>query len=761
MKKIKLIIFSILFLSTTIFADDFIVKKIEVEGLQFINLGTVLTYIPVKVGDRLDSSMTAKVIESLYKSGFFDNVSLFRDGNTLVIKVVERPVISSVKISGNKEIETKQLKEALKQAGILEGQVLDSSTLAGLKQALLEQYYNTGHYNARIDPQVVPDGKGKVALNINIFEGPTAKIKDIRIVGNNHFPTKKLLKEFSLKTTNWLSWFKHDDQYSREKLDADLERLRSFYMDNGYLQFKINSSQVSMTSDKESIYIVIYVTEGAVYSVGGTSLSGNLLGKDTEINNLIDIHPNETFSRRKVINIVQKITKYVGDMGYAFSDVNPQTKVDDVKHQVFINFVVIPGQRVYVRRINFSGNNKTSENVLRREIRQIEGGLFSGSKIEESKRRLLNLGYIKNVDSQLKPVANKNDQTDLQFRVEEDNSAKASLNAGYSDVDGFLYGASLSDSNFMGTGKNVGIQFNNSQDSQIYSFNYYDPYFTKNNVSLNLSLYAQYTDTSNVTDTSSYSTDVTGGTIMHGFPISDYSRLRFGYGYDDTRVETFDDSPKQVRDFIAANGNVFDLTKLYGGWQYSTLDRAIFPTVGLVQSVNLEGGVPVFASSLEYYKASYGATYYHPVTDYFVFSAHGFLGYGGGYGKINKLPFFENYFAGGLGSVRGYETSTLGPKDSNGNAIGGNVSLYGNLGLSLPTFFSNSVRTTVFLDVGNVYDSGSGSNYKVNLAELRYSVGVQLEWNSVLPLVLSLAEPLNRKPGDREEVFQFSIGTSI
>lgn len=757
----RLICLLMILMATCAWAGNgFVVKKIEAEGLQRVSLGTFLSYMPIQAGDRLDSSKTAQIIQALYKTGFFSDVSLYqKDNNVLLVKVVERPTIGTISISGNKKIKTAKLLTALKQQGFAEGEVFDHAVLVGVKQALLQQYYNLGHYDVHVATVVTPKSRNRVVVNINVAEGPVAKIQEIKIIGNRRFTDKQLLKGFTLSTPNIWTFFTNADQYAKEKLDADLETLRSYYLDRGCLEFKVDSTQVSITPDKQHVYIIIHVIEGPLYTVSGVTVSGNLLGKRDEIQKLVDIKSGDIFSRQKIIDVNTKITRFLGDMGYAFANINPQPKIDKNKHRVFINFVVQPGKRVYVQRISFEGNTRTADYVLRREMRQMEGGLFSLSGIDESKRNLDNLGYLEDVHPELKPVPGQADQVDLQYHVKEKSSAAASLQLGYSDMDGLIYGASVDEHNFMGTGNDVGIQFNNSDYSDIYSIHYSDPYYTKNHISRDINVYYQHTTPDDIDDVSDYAMNIGGASINYGIPLSEYSRLNLGYGYEYTGIKTYSDSANEVKDFVDQYGGNFDNVKINGGWQFSDLDRMIFPTKGFTQSIGAEAGLPVFKRNLEYYKASYEATAYLPVTKYFVFDVHGYLGYGNGYGKMKELPFFENYFAGGIGSVRGYSGDALGPLDSNGDAIGGNVSLYGSVGLVLPSPMP-SIRPTVFLDVGNVYDKSLG--YPVRLSELRYSTGIQIEWNTPFaPLVFSLAAPIHKHSGDDLEPFQFQIGVSF
>ena len=733
----------------------FTVKKIDVEGLHRISLGTFLSYMPIKTGDWFDYSESSKIIDTLYKTGFFNKISLDRRNNTLVVNVVERPTIGAIHISGNKKLKTKQLLTALKQQGFAEGEVFDHAILVGVKQALLQQYYNLGRYNVQIDTKVTEEARNRVAVDINVSEGPVAKIKEIKVIGNHKFTDKQLLKDFSLSVPGFWSFFSSADQYSKEKLDADLEKLRSYYLDRGYLEFKIDSTQVSITPDKEHVYIIIHVTEGPIYTVSGVELSGNLLGKDAQIGKLLQVHKGDVFSRQKIIDTNTAITKFLGNFGYAFANINPQPKLNKVNHTVFINFLVQPGKRVYVRRINFTGNTKTEDNVLRREMRQMEGGLFSLSGVEESKRKLNNLGYLKDIHPELKSIPGQPDQVDLLYHVTEQSSAAASLQLGYSDLDGLIYGASVNERNFMGTGKTVGVQFNNSDYMQTYNIHYSNPYYTQNNISLDVNVYYQHTKPYNIDDSSDYAIDTAGATASYGIPVSEHSRVNLGYGYEYTKIKTYSGSPVEVNNFVNKHGRIFDNVMVNGGWQYSNLDRAIFPRQGFTQQVSGEAGLPIMARDLEYYKVDYTATLYQPASKYFVLVPHAYLGYGNGYDKMGDLPFFENYFAGGIGSVRGYSAQSLGPLDSNGDSIGGNVSAYGTLGLVIPSPM-DSLRPTLFVDAGNVYEN------QMNLGELRYSAGIQVEWYTPFaPLVFSLAAPIHKQSGDNTNLFQFQIGVSF
>jgi outer membrane protein insertion porin family len=753
-KRLFTLVFGLFFLVSVAEAEMVTIKKIQVEGLHRISLGTFLSYLPVKEGDMIDSAETPDIIRAVYRTGFFSDVGLSIQGNVLHVQVIERAVISQINISGNDKISKKQLLSALKDIGLTEGQVLDSALLSGLEQALVQQYYNLGYYNVKIQVNTVQDKNNSITLNIKIDEGPAAKITKISIIGNKAFDEDTLLKNFSLGTSIWWKPWSDRDQYSREKLDADLERLHSYYMDRGYLRFKIDSAQVSITPDKKHIYIVIHVTEGGVYHVSGVNLTGDFVGKREEILKAIKVKSGDLFSREAIVSSNADIAKVIGDVGYAMPNIKAEPVIDDTNKTIFIKFNVDPGRKVYVRRINFAGNDKTNEYVLRREMRQQEGGLYSLSKVNESKRRLAMLGYLQDVDVKTEPVPGRSDEVDLLYKVKESSSAVARFQAGYSTTDGLIYGASFDEQNIFGTGKRVGVQFDNSSSNQTYSLNYYNPYYTENNVSLKLSAFAQLTNASNA-DVSSYKTNVYGASAVYGIPLSDYNRFNVGYGYEYTDLSTESNSPVEVSDFVKENGEHFNELKLILGWMYNKLDRAIFTTEGFAQSVSADIYVPPTSDDLSYYEATYNALWYKPLIKGFIFHAKTKIGYGNGYGGTSSLPFYKNFYLGGINSLRGFEGNSIGPKDSNGDPLGGAVVESVTASIILPQFLGDSFRTSVFLDAGNVYDKDFA------LSQIRSSVGLAFEWRSPIgPISFSLAEPL-ASYGDSTQLFDFSVGTSF
>ncbi len=757
LKKKQMICAGLLFLSScfALAADEFLVKHIEVDGLQRIPRQTVLDYLPIHEGQMLAPSDTSAIISSLYQTGFFSDVSLSRKGDTLIIQVVERGTISLIKISGNKAIKKDDLMTALKQSGISEGETYNQATLQGMKQALLEQYYSLGRYSATVDVQVVPQPRSRVELDITIHEGDIAKVREINIIGNHAFSTHKLLKNFKLAPTHWWNFLSKSDEYSSDKLEKDLESLRSYYYDRGYLKFTIDSSQVTITPNKKDVYITIHVTEGPVYRVQGYNITGNLLGLESDLRKRIHIKPNEVFSRKKMLAISDAITRYYADRGYATANVQVKPTLDDARQLVFITFEVTPGNRMYVRQINYFGNTKTADYVLRRETRQMEGALYSASNLDQTMRRLNNLGYVENIEVQTEPVPGKSDLVDLKYTLKESSSTNASAQVGFSDTYGLLYGANITQKNFRGTGKSVSVGFNNSQYVQTYSFNYFDPYYTTSGISRGFSLYFQQT-TPGDTNLASYTLGAYGAMMNYRLPLSEYDFVNFGYGYEYLSLNVGDMPSEQIENFVKAHGTRFNNAKLTLGWTHNDYDRAIMPTKGFGQYLGGEAGVPLLPQSLDYYKVNYDGTYYHPIIRGWIVELNGNLGYGNGYDGYSTLPFFKNFYAGGIGTVRGFEGNTLGPRDSHNNPLGGNILLTGSFNVIVPNPISDRLRTSVFVDVGNVYD-----NHMSDLSA-RSSTGVEVDWVSPLgPLKFSLARPLHSTDTDELQVFQFSVGTSF
>jgi outer membrane protein insertion porin family len=737
--------------------DDgsFVANKIQIVGLQRIQPATAMSYLPVHQGQTITPADTGAIISALYQTGFFSDVKLSRSGDTLIINVVERSTIGLIKILGNKQIKTKDLMDALKRVGIVEGEPYDQATLAGVKQALLEQYQQTGRYDATVDTSVTEESRNRVAIDIAIHEGKTAKVTAVNIVGNHAFTTKELTKDFSLGKRPWWAFFSSRDEYSEQKLQQDLDQLQAYYLDRGYLRFKVNSTDAKMTDDKKSVVVTIDITEGDVYRIKNISVSGELLGQDAAVRKLITVKEGEVFSRKKILGIDDAIGRLYGDQGYALAQVNAIPDIDDASHTVSLKFDVNPGRRVYVRHVEYSGNTKTSDEVMRRETRQMEGGVYSVSALDQSKRRLNNLGYLENIETKVEPVPGRPDQVDIKYNVKEASSMTANAQIGFSDTYGFIYGANIVQNNYRGTGKTTSIGFNNSQYAQTYSFNYFNPYYTESGISRGFTVYFQHT-TPGDTNIAPYTLDSIGGMMNYRIPLSEYDYFNFGYGYEYIKVKNGDGST-EINNFLNENGDHFNNVKLTAGWTRNTYDRAVLPTKGYNQYIGAEAGAPLLPDSLDYYRLTYDGTYYQPLAKGFILALNGDLGYGNGYGNMSSLPFFKNFYAGGMGTVRGYEANTMGPKDSAGNSLGGNVLTAASVNLIIPNPISeNHLRTMVFFDAGNVYEN------TVDFGDLRYTTGIEVDWVSPMgPLKFSLGKPLNSKDGDKLQVFNFSLGASF
>ncbi|MCU0766191.1 MAG: outer membrane protein assembly factor BamA [Gammaproteobacteria bacterium] len=738
-------------------AEMFVVRDIRVDGLQRIAAGTVFSYLPVKVGERMDSAQTPEIVRSLYRTGFFKDVRLEREGDVLVITVEERPAIAEINISGNKAIDTKDLKQGLKDVGLAEGRTFNKPVLDKIEAELRRQYFNQGKYGVKIESTVTPLERNRVAIGIDIVEGETATIKKINIVGNKAFKESELLGEFKQTTGGWLSFLTKDDQYSKQKLSGDLETLRSFYLDRGYLNFRIDSTQVTITPDKQDIYITVNLTEGDLYRIADVKLAGDLVVAPEELFPLIQLTRGEPFSRKRVVESAERVTRKLGDQGYAFANVNPSPQVDEEKKTVELTYFVDPGKRVYVRRITFKGNAKTRDEVLRREFRQMESAWFSGEQVKRSRERLQRLGFFETVTIETPAVAGSADEIDVEATVKERSAGTLTAGVGYSQSQGVLFNASVVQDNFMGTGKRVALAFNNSQVNTIYALTYVNPYFTPEGISRGFSLRYRSTDFNELNTTSQYLTDVAAAGVNFGIPINETDRINFALDVTNTKVKLGSGASLQLIDFVRQYGDEYLDFPVAVTWSRDSRDRAIFPTSGAIQRFVSEITLP--GSDLEYWKAGYSHRRYFPLSKTFTLSLNIDLGYGDGYGDTTELPFFSHYYAGGYGTVRGYKLYSLGPKDSTGKAYGGNIKTVANAELLFPMpgkAFSDTVRLATFVDAGNVFlDS-------FDAGELRYSAGVGATWMSpVGVLTISAAKALNEQDGDETEIFQFQLGQSF
>lgn len=736
--------------------EPFVVKDIRVEGLQRISAGTVFNYLPVKVGDRLDDNGAKDAIQALFKTGFFKDVRLEQEGAVLVVVVAEQSSVASIDITGNREFDKETLTKAMKQVGFAEGRVFNRAMLDKVEQELKQQYFSRGKYATTIKTTVTPLERNRVGVSIDITEGATATIKQINIVGNDVFRDKDLLKQFSLSPSTLFSFFTKNDQYSKQKLAADLEKLRSFYQDQGYLDFNIDSTQVSITPDKQDIYVTINLTEGKKYSVAEYKLGGKTVVPQAELLTLITFKPGSVFSRKEITKSSKAIADRLANEGYAFANVNAVPEVNKEKQTVAFTFFIDPGRRVYVRRINITGNSVTRDEVIRRELRQLEGAWFSAEDVRRSRIRLQRLGFFEDVNIETPAVPGSTDQVDIEIAVKERPTGSLLFGIGYSDADGMLLQASMSQRNLFGTGKELDVNIDNSAVTQVLSIRYLDPYYTVDGVSRGFNIFRTTVDAAEA-DTAEYITTTLGGGVSYRVPLSEYRTLDFGLGYEKIDLKTTAETPPEISSFIALNPNN-SIFKLTANWSHDTRDSIILPTTGSLHRLGAEVSTP--GSDLEYYKLSYLASWYFPVGSDYVLKLGGELGYGDGYGGTVGLPFFKNFFAGGSSTVRGYKSRSLGPRDTGPTPepLGGSKRILGNMEFIFPVpgaSDSKDKRISTFVDAGMVY----GPSQSVDFGEMRYSVGVAFNWFSPIgPLSLSYAVPLNKKDGDDVEKFQFTLG---
>jgi len=736
--------------------EPFVVRDIRVEGIQRTEAGTVFSYLPVKVGDTLDDEKAAAAIKALYATGFFKDVRLESDNGILLVVVEERPAIAQISITGSKEFEKDKLKEGLKQAGLAESRIFDRSMLEKAEQELKNQYISRGKYGVKITTTTTPLDRNRVAINFTIDEGKTAKIRKINVVGNHAFKEKELLAAFSLRTPGLLTWFTKEDQYSKQKLGADLESLRSFYLNRGFLEFSIESTQVSITPDMQDIYITVNITEGPEYKVSEVKLAGEMLLPEADLRKLIKLAPGEVFSRERLTESVKLITDRLGDDGYAFANVNASPQLDKEKRQVAFTFFIDPGRRVYVRRINITGNNRTRDEVIRREMRQFEGGWYSTTKINRSKTRVDRLNYFNAVSIETPAVPGANDQIDVNIEVKEKPTGAVMFGAGYSNMEGLILSGSIAQDNIFGTGKFVNLIVNTGSVNKTYSLSYTDPYFTRNGITAGFDLYKRTLNTATLVAVNNFNTDTTGAGLRFGIPINENDSIMTGLGIENVIIHLGANSPQRNIDFVEKFGKSTINIPMTVNWRRDGRDSAIWTTSGTTQRVAAEVGLP--GGDLTYYKLSYDLRWYFPLTDIFTLMLNGELGYGGGYnGK--ELPFFKNYFAGGNTSVRGYNISSLGPRDANNRTLGGNKRAVGSIEVLFPMpgmKNDRSVRPSIFLDAGSVWGPGGVIPQQEGL---RYSAGVAVMWVSPMgPLKISIAQPLNSQPGDNLQRFQFQFG---
>ncbi len=736
--------------------EPFTVDDIRVEGLQRISAGTVFNYLPVKIGQTMDTGASVSAIQALFKTGFFEDVRLEREGDVLVVFVRERAAISSIELQGNKDLDSEELLSGLKEIGLAEGRVFDRSLLEKVEQELQRQYFSRGKYAVKINTTITPLERNRVGIQIDISEGRVARIRQINIIGNHTFSDEELLDEFSLTTPTFFSAFTKRDQYSKQALAADLEVLRTWYLDRGYLKFQVNSTQVSITPDKKDIYLAINITEGDQYRIKVVTLSGDLVVPAEEIYPLININPGDVFSRKRVTESVDKISSLLGNQGYAFANVNTVPDIDDETDEVSLGYFIDPGKRVYVRRINISGNSITRDEVLRRELRQMEGGWYSAEKVERSRTRLDRLGFFEEVNVETPSVPGTTDQLDVNYSVKETSSGSVTAGIGFSQSSGIVFNASVQQSNFLGSGNRVSFAFDNSDVNTVYSYSYVNPYWTIDGISRGFGAYYRETDASEA-NLSDYTTDTRGVDVNFGVPVNEFDTIRFSAGYRGLDLTSTSFSPSYITDFEDAYGNSFDDLVLSASWRRDSRNRTLFPDRGGLQSIALETTIP--GSGLEYYKLDYTQQQFIRLTSDLTLGLKARLAYGDGYGDFENMPFFENFFAGGIRSVRGFEDNTLGPEDEFGEAIGGSFLTVFNAEIIFPLPFvetASATRLSAFFDIGNVYSDIN----TFDAGDLRYSAGLAGVWASPLgPISVSVGFPLNAKDNDEEQNFQFTVGS--
>jgi outer membrane protein insertion porin family len=739
--------------------EPFVVKDIRVEGVQRTEAGTVFSYLPVKVGDRLDDAKAAQAVKALFATGFFRDVRLEVENGVLVVIVQERPTISAITVSGNKEFDTDTLKKALKDIGIAEARIFDRSALDRAEQEMKRQYITRGKYAAQVTTTVTPQERNRVAINFTIVEGDTAKIARINIVGNKAFSESELLGLMTLTTPGWFTWYTKNDQYSKQKLSADLESLRSFYQNRGYLEFAVDSTQVSITPDKDDIYITINITEGERYTVSDIRLAGDLPVAEPELLAFITLRPGDVYSREKLQAAAKGISDRVGREGYAFANVNVVPEVDRVKHQASFTIYVDPGRRVYVRRININGNVKTRDEIIRREMRQLESAWYDSARIDRSKVRIKRLGYFDDVNIETPPVPGTPDQADVDVTVTEKATGNLSAGVGYSSADGFVFSGSIAQQNIFGSGNGLIAALNTSRINRTISLAFTQPYWTVDGISRTLEVYQR-----NINPTSlavaQYESSTVGAAVSFGVPISETDSVNVGFRAERTNLTLFDNSPPLYYVFVNDFGYTTNAYILSAGWSRDTRDDILYPNRGTLQSALAEIGLPF--GDLSYYKLNYLVQSFWPVYGDFVLMLRGDAGYADGYGG-KPLPFYKAFYAGGVGSVRGYQTASLGPQDIFNNALGGKRKLVGNAELFYPILKGDkSVRASVFFDAGQIYVNGQEPPERQAdaLQSFRYSAGAGLAWNSPMgPLKFSYGIPLNSKPLDKIQRFQFQVGT--
>ncbi|WP_443641486.1 outer membrane protein assembly factor BamA [Candidatus Njordibacter sp. Uisw_039] len=736
-------------------AASFIIEDIHIEGLQRLTSSQAFAQLPLKIGDEADERSLAYATRSMFKSGYFEDIHLEQEGNLLLVIVQERPAIGFISLEGNKILKTEDLRSALKAAGLKEGEIFKRATLAQIELELERQYNRLGRYSVLVESVVTDLDENRVSIDVKVNEGVTSSISHINIIGNDSYTDAQLADLMSLKTPGFWTLFTKDDQYSREKLTADLENIRSYYLNKGYVLFNIESTQVAISANKTEVFITINLVEGTQFNIGKISIAGQYSLEEADIWALVDAPAGQVFSRQNFVNAAANVQQLFGDNGFAFAEVQPVPLVNEAQKTVDVQYQIRSGKRTYVRRIDFRGNTRTGDDVLRREMRQMEGTVASMADITTSKLRLQRLGYFTEVAVETTLVDGTDDQLDVEFNVEEGLTADWSLMFGYSDGDGAFWGGSVNQNNFLGTGNKMEASFTSSSSTDQYRFSYLNPYYTVDGVSRGIDLYYTKRDYSKV-DVSDFATDTVGAGMRFGYPINDYTRLDFKMGYERMDLKLGSSPATEAATFVAAEGQKYKQFKTSVNWNNNTLNDFWYPTTGSTHGVNLDLTLP--NSDLSFYQLSYDYRNFVPLNynESLVFSTGARVGLLGAYGSTTIAPFFANYYSGGFGSVRGFANNSLGPKNSNNVPLGGQLITTASAELIFPLFSDMpSVRTSLFTDIGNVYTSG-----EFTAGELRVSGGLNLAWlTPVGPLTLVVANPLRQKTGDKTQSTHITLGS--
>lgn len=735
--------------------DPITVRDIRVEGLQRTDPGTVFSYLPVKVGNTFDEAGAREAIKALFATGFFNDVRVEVDGDVLLITVEERPTIAQININGAKMLEKDQIRNAMKSQNFAEGRIFQQDVLDAAINELKQQYFLRGRYSVDIKPTLTKLERNRIGVQLDIAEGEVSRIKRINLVGVKAFKEDDLIEQFSLTTSGWMTWYTRSDQYSKPKLTADLEKLRSYYQDRGYLDFNVDSTQVEISEDKEEIYLTINITEGDKYTIGNVSFAGEMAVPEDELRKLLQIKQGDIFSREKVTRSSAAVAERLGENGYAFANVNPVPEVDRDKHVAAFTFYVDPGRKTYVRRVNVSGNSITRDEVIRREMRQMEAAPYDGAKIKRSKQRLDQLDYFKEVNIETPVVPDAVDQVDVNVAVEEKKTGSFNIGIGYGQSEGVILVASLSQANFLGSGKTVTLEANTSSSTTVYSLGVNNPYATPDGVSFGWNVYTRKYDASDL-DEGEYSTDAVGAGVSFGLPISEENRINLTANAEQLSLNTTSESPAYITDFINKYGDSNKIFTVGASWVKDTRDSAFYPTSGALYKVHTEIETP--GSTTKYAKVGAESQMFYPLTRNLTGMWNVEAGYGKAYGG-SEFPFYKNYYVGGIGSVRGFKSGSLSVKDEYGNAMGGTRRFVNNFELlsAMPGMKDDkSMRLSAFIDSGAAWAEGE----PLNLGDLRHSAGVAFTWVSPIgPIKMSVAKPIKKQSHDKSESFQFQLGS--